>query len=211
MSVDPAASGVTLLAGGDFHLGPLCHEFESRLGEDVVPIFLGDLVNRPRRDAPAFFSLVRRWERLNPDLVVVPGNHDPEPAGRWEGTQIHERRGLRILAIPVIPILYKIPSWTHEYSERRIAEMLDPYRGERFDLIASHAPPHGTVDRLAWGRHLGSRALRTFGDDVTFGMWIAAHVHDQRGSRGDIAGRPVLNTARMLSRLSLVPGGPAAS
>ena len=89
MAEVPGTRSVHLLVGGDFHLGPLCHTFESRLDEDVVPIVLGDLVNRPRRDAPAFFSLVARWARLNPDLVVVPGNHDPEPAGRWEGVQIH--------------------------------------------------------------------------------------------------------------------------
>ncbi len=187
-----------LLVGSDFHLGPLCHAFEQRLQEDVIPLFLGDLVNRPRHDAPAFFSMVKRWASLNADLIVVPGNHDPEPAGPWEGVQIHERRGLEILSIPVMPILYKIPTWTHEYSERRIAEMLDPFRGVRVDVIASHAPPYGILDRLAWGRRLGSKALRAFAADVDFDLWVAGHVHDQRAREAQIEGRPIHNAARTI-------------
>ena len=78
---------VRLLVGSDFHLGPLCARFEARLDDDVVPLFLGDLGNRPRADAAVWQRLIPRWEGLNPDLVVVPGNHDPEDAGPWEGVQ----------------------------------------------------------------------------------------------------------------------------
>ena len=75
---------VRLLVGSDFHLGPLCGRFEARLDENVVPIFLGDLLNRPRADGPAWERLVPRWEHLNADLVVVPGNPTPRTrdAGR---------------------------------------------------------------------------------------------------------------------------------
>lgn len=196
---------VRLLVASDFHLGPLCARFEDRLPEDHVPIFLGDLVNRPRQDASAWKAHVERWERLNPDLVVVPGNHDPEDTGRWEDVQVHERRGLRLLAVPVIPILYKIPSWTHEHSEARIAAMLDPFRGGTYDVIASHAPPHGVCDGARGGRAMGSRALRTFADDVKFRLWVCGHVHEQRGARGTVAGRPVLNAARTVLDLLMAP------
>jgi Icc-related predicted phosphoesterase len=206
--VNPAL--VRLLVASDFHLGPLCRRFESRLGEDVVPLFLGDLLDRPREDAPVWERLVPRWERSNEDLVVVPGNHDPEDTGRWEGVQVHERRGLRILAVPVIPILYKIPSWTHEHSEARIAEMLDPWRDGTYDVIASHAPPYGICDRAAGGRSMGSRALRDFAADVDFRLWVCGHVHEQRGATGSLGGRPVHNAARTLLDL-LVSVSPAAA
>lgn len=194
---------VRLLVGSDFHLGPLCRRFEDRLGEDLVPLFLGDLLNRPREDAPEWERHVSRWERLNPEIVVVPGNHDPQDAGRWEGIQVHERRGLRILAVPVISILYKIPSWTHEHSEERIAEMLDPFRGQHYDVIASHGPPHGVCDRAAGGRAMGSRALRDFASDIDFRLWVCGHVHEQRAASGTLEGRPVRNAARTLLDLLL--------
>lgn len=194
-----------LLVGGDFHLGPLCGRFERCMGEDVIPIFVGDLLNRPREDAAAWHSIVPRWEALSPDLVVVPGNHDPEDTGGWEGVQVHVRRGLTILAVPVIPILYKIPTWTHELPESRIAEMLEPFRGGSFDVIASHAPPHGVCDRALSGRAMGSRALRDFADAVDFRLWVCGHVHEQRGALGHLRRRPVWNAARTLLDLALAP------
>lgn len=194
---------VRLLVGSDFHLGPLVPRFEERLGEDLVPVFLGDLLNRPRHDAPVWAETVARWAHGNPDLVVVPGNHDPENAKPWEGVRVHERRGLRILAVPVIPILYKFPTWTHEHSETRIAAMLDPFRGERFDVIASHAPPHGVCDRAVGGRSLGSHALRAFAEEVEFRLWLCGHVHEQRGASATLRGRPVRNAARTLLDLVL--------
>jgi len=194
-----------LLVGSDFHLGPLCADFERRLGEDAIPLFLGDLLNRPREDAAAWHATVPRWEALNPELVVVPGNHDPEDTGRWEGVQVHERRGLTVLAVPVIPILYKIPTWTHEHSEARIADMLAPHRGGSFDVIASHAPPWGVCDRALSGRAMGSRALRAFADTVHFRLWVCGHVHEQRGAQGLLGRRPVLNAARTILDLALAP------
>ena len=197
---------VRLLVGSDFHLGPLGDRFEARLGEDLVPIFLGDLINRPREDAPAWDRTIRRWEELNPELVVVPGNHDPEDTGRWEGVQVHERRGLCILAVPVIPILYKIPSWTHEHSEAVIASMLEPFRGDRYDVIASHGPPYGVCDRVAGGRSIGSRALRAFADEVDFRLWVCGHVHEQRGASAVLRGRPVRSAARTTLDLVVATG-----
>ncbi len=192
------SGGARILAGGDFHLGPLCHAFERCLAGDVLPIFLGDLVNRPREDAGAFHALVARWAEANPDLVVVPGNHDPADAGPWEGVRVHERRGLTILALPVIPILYKIPSWTHEHSEATIARMVEPFRGGTFDVVASHAPPWGVLDRVLGGRHVGSRALLDLAHEIDFGIWLCGHAHEGSGRESRIDGRPVVNAARTI-------------
>ena len=120
---------------------------------------------------------------------------------------MHERRRLRILAVPVIPILYKIPAWTHEHSEARITEMLDPFRGGTYDVIASHAPPYGVCDRAVGGRSMGSRALRSFAADVDFRRWVCGHVHEQRSASGTLGGRPVRNAARTV--LDLVLARPA--
>jgi Icc-related predicted phosphoesterase len=192
-----------LLVGSDFHGGRLVGRFEERLGEDVVPVFCGDLVNRPRDDAPFWRETVARWARLNPDLVVVPGNHDPEEDGPWEGVRVHERRGLVILAIPYVPILYKIPSWTHEISEARIAEHVAPFAGRAYDVVASHGPPYGVVDRAAWGRSLGSRALLEFADHIDFRLWVCGHVHEESGAAATVRGRPIRNAARTILDLEI--------
>jgi Icc-related predicted phosphoesterase len=170
----------------------------------VLPVFCGDLVNRPRHDASAWRTLTSRWQATNPDLVVVPGNHDPEEEdGPWEGVRVHERRGLRILAVPYIPIMYKIPTWTHEISEARIEERLTPFADQRFDLVASHGPPHGHLDVVASGRHVGSHALLAFAGTIAFDAWICGHVHEQGGRTSDVRGRPLYNVARTVKRISL--------
>jgi Icc-related predicted phosphoesterase len=197
-----------LLVGSDFHLGPLVHVFERRLAENVIPIFCGDLVNRPRDHAPAFFATLARWRGLNPDLVVVPGNHDPEDSGSWDGIRVVERRGIRILKIPVIPILYKIPTWTHEYGENTIAEMIAPFEGGRYDLVVSHAPPYGICDEVLGGHHAGSKALLAFADKIDFRLWLCGHVHEQRAAQGVVAGKPLCNAAMTILRLPL-PLAPA--
>ncbi|MHC5011453.1 MAG: metallophosphoesterase family protein [Planctomycetota bacterium] len=201
------------LVGSDFHLGPLCDAFEARLREDVIPVFCGDLINRPRADADVFFETVARWEAANPDLVVVPGNHEPEDCGPWEALQVHERRGLRLLALPVTPLMAKIPTWTHEYSESRIADLLAPFEGGRYDVIVSHAPPHGVCDRVFWGERIGSRALRAFARAVSFRLWLCGHVHEERGREGELEGRPLFNAARTILDVPLpapVPSGSAS-
>ena len=196
-----------ILAGSDFHTGPLVDQFEARLDEDRLPIFCGDLVDRPRHDSATYHEILRRWRHRAPELVVVPGNHDPDDAPEWEGVRVHERRGLSILAIPVIPILYKIPSWTHEYSEARIAEMVEPFAGAAYDLVVSHGPPRGVCDRAAWGRHIGSRALRDLAERIDFRLWLCGHVHEQSGARGTLRGRPVRNVARAVVEMEVPAGG----
>jgi Icc-related predicted phosphoesterase len=198
-----------LLAGSDFHLGALCHEFERRLDEDALPVFCGDLVNRPRDDADAFERLVARWSSRRSDLVVVPGNHDPEREGPWEGVRVHERGAVRILAIPLIPILYKIPTWTHEVSEATIAARVAPYAGQRYDVVVSHAPPHGLLDRTMGGRHVGSHALRAFAERIEFDVWVCGHVHEGGGRTATLEGRPLYNVARTIRRIP-IPNGTAS-
>jgi len=189
--------GLRLLVGGDFHLGPLCHAFERRLtGTSRLPLFLGDLVNRPRDDATAYHRILERWRGLAPALVVVPGNHDPEDDGPSGGVRIHRRRGLTILAIPFIPLMAAIPTWTHEVAESHLADLLAPYRGRRFDLVASHAPMAGILDHSSFGRPLGSTALRDFAGQIDFDLWICGHAHEERGRWARIGGRTVVNVAR---------------
>ncbi len=106
----------------------------------------------------------------------------------------------------MIPILYKIPAWTHEVSEARIAEMVDPYRGDRFDVVLSHAPPYGLLDRVTGGRHVGSHALLAFAGEIDFDVWISGHVHEGRGGETTLTGRPLYNVARQVRRIILPDG-----
>ena len=73
-------------------------------------------------------------------------------------------------------------------------------------MIASHGPPFGVCDETAWGRRIGSHALRAFAETVDFRLWLCGHVHEQRGAEGRLAGRPVHNAARTLLDLVLARG-----
>ncbi|ASJ12323.1 metallophosphoesterase [Thermococcus thioreducens] len=50
------------------------------------------------------------------------------------------------------------------------------------DVILSHVPPHRTVaDRVHFGHHVGSRALRAFIEEKQPPLVVCGHIHEGRG------------------------------
>ncbi|HBT97715.1 MAG TPA: hypothetical protein DEB25_08855 [Desulfobulbaceae bacterium] len=48
-------------------------------------------------------------------------------------------------------------------------------------LLLTHAPPHGAVDRLGSGRHVGSKAVRAFIDEHQPALCVCGHIHEAQG------------------------------
>ena len=85
--------------------------------------------------------------------------------------------------------LSAIPPWKrkmHQSTEEELAATLEAGYAELPDArhhgILAHVPPHGlSVDRVFFGRHVGSRALRTFVDEKAPSLVVCGHIHEARG------------------------------
>ncbi len=54
--------------------------------------------------------------------------------------------------------------------------------GARVHCILAHAPPYGlSLDQVSFGRHAGSKALRTFIEETRPSLAVCGHVHESRG------------------------------
>lgn len=65
------------------------------------------------------------------------------------------------------------------------AASLEAEVGARVRVLVSHCPPHGTTaDRLTWGRHVGSTAVRAFLDAhaASVAVCLCGHVHEGVGT-----------------------------
>jgi Icc-related predicted phosphoesterase len=85
--------------------------------------------------------------------------------------------------------LSAIPPWIqrmYQATEEELAAALEAgYRQvdhARFHGVLAHAPPHGlSADRVFFGRHVGSRALRTLVDEKAPALVLCGHIHEARG------------------------------
>ena len=129
--------------------------------------------------------------------VYVPGNAESaeELKRATEATVLHgeacETHDLKIFgigyAIPVTPF----GEWSCDLSESAAAAMLD--RMETADILISHSPPKGVVDRDRAGRSLGSRAVQAAIDRVQPRYCFCGHIHDSWGKTGKIGQTEVRN------------------
>ena len=119
-------------------------------------------------------------------IVAVHGNCDGRDVPEFLnnlGISAHNRRvefeGVGIVGIGGSNITPFHTIW--ELTEEEIADILrSNYRDG--DVILSHVPPKNTVaDRVHFGFHVGSRALREFIEEKQPPLVICGHIHEGRG------------------------------
>lgn len=132
-------------------------------------------------------------------MVLVPGNVEsaeelrrdaPEGAVILHG-QGHEIGGLRLFGLG-----YAVPpppfgDWSCNLSEAEAEAMLGPC--EAADILISHSPPKGVVDRTSTGILVGSEAVRAAVERVQPRLVLCGHVHECWGERGRIGQSEVVN------------------
>ena len=82
-----------------------------------------------------------------------------------------------------------MPPWTgtmYELSEDEIARALWSGRQQlaqpQWEIVLSHTPPRDTLlDRTRRGKHVGSRAVRQFVEQVQPALLLCGHIHESRG------------------------------
>jgi len=85
--------------------------------------------------------------------------------------------------------LSAMPPWRsdmYQFTEVELAESLrigyEQIALARRHVVLSHAPPRdGRLDRLLWGRHVGSTALRAFIEETGPSLVVCGHIHEGRG------------------------------
>lgn len=148
-------------------------------------IAAGDLVSWGR----GLDGLGAVLRRRAPEVWVLPGNHEHESeieafCQRHGLNALHgrhfEREGWHIAGLGhSSPTPFQTPG---EYTEEEIAERLARFAGLKPLILVCHCPPLETaLDRAAFGRHIGSRAVREFVDREQPAWLACGHVHEAAG------------------------------
>jgi len=170
---------------------------------DLV-IITGDITNYgSRSDAE---TVLRELQAINRAILGVAGNLDQPDVARYlddERMSLHGRgrkvNGLGIMGLGGSNHTPFNTPW--EFSEQELAAILAAgfagiQEAEDFILV-SHPPPVQTrTDRLRDGRHVGSRAVRTFIEKQQPLLCLTGHIHESRGR--DHIGRTLILNPGML-------------
>ncbi|WP_258084528.1 metallophosphoesterase [Thermococcus thermotolerans] len=154
-------------------------------GEEFDALLVaGDLTHFSGADKAV--EVLKPLLELDIPVFAVHGNCDgrdvPELLSGL-GINAHNRRvevgGVGIVGIGGSNITPFHTIW--ELTEDEILRILERNYREG-DIILSHVPPHGTVaDRVHFGHHVGSRALREFIEREAPPVVVCGHIHEGRG------------------------------
>ncbi|MEJ5367890.1 MAG: metallophosphoesterase [Bryobacteraceae bacterium] len=129
--------------------------------------------------------------RRAPRVWVLPGNHEHESeiesfCQRYGLNPLHGRHfeadGWHIAGLGhSSPTPFNTPG---EYTEEELGERLAKFAGLKPLILICHCPPLETpLDRAAFGRHCGSRAVRDFLDREQPAWFACGHIHEAAGVR----------------------------
>ena len=121
--------------------------------------------------------------------VVIAGNHDGlfsvfQPDWKSLGityleNNIVEIEGLRIAGSPYTP---KFCNWWFMKSESELFDMWDELLDNNIDILITHGPPLGILDKNARGEHCGSTALKRIVEKYKPRYHVMGHIHESSGS-----------------------------
>lgn len=119
-------------------------------------------------------------------------------AGNCDSAQIDQRlvelgvslhgRGVRLGTVGLHGVS-AVPPWIskmYQSTEEELGTALEAgfaeVAGAAHHCVLAHVPPHGLgVDRVLYGGHVGSKALRTFIEQRGPALVICGHIHEGRG------------------------------
>ncbi len=193
------AEALKLLIFSDIHSNLKALE---RLMETEADYYFaaGDLVNWGKGLEACGEILKSRAGRV----YVLPGNHE-SPAqitSFCEKFGLHDfhERSLKIGGYHVAglgcsnPTPFDTPG---EYTEEQLAAKLAPFASLSPLVLICHAPPKGTaLDRIRWGLHAGSQAVREFIDRHHPEYLFCGHIHEAEGIEIQIGKTRAMNVGK---------------
>ncbi|TCK99329.1 Icc-related predicted phosphoesterase [Shimia isoporae] len=185
-----------VLAFSDLHrAAPAARRLvEMSRNADLV-IAAGDFTNH-RLDLEGAMALL---DGLKGPVVMVPGNNESEDELRGAAPEnavvLHgettEVAGLKLFgigyAIPVTPF----KDWSCDLTEAQGAELLSGC--EDVDVLITHSPPKGVVDKTSQGVSLGSTAVLQAIERIQPPLVVCGHIHDCWGRSAMVGESHVAN------------------
>jgi 3',5'-cyclic AMP phosphodiesterase CpdA len=167
------------------------HLRHPELPQGDVLVHAGDLTQGGRRDE---LKRAIAWLKAqpHPHKVAIAGNHDfglerePELARLFE-PEVHYLRdeactvaGLRFWGAPWTP---RFHDWAFNVDRgaplRAIWERIPP----GLDVLVTHGPPHGILDRTWSGLHVGCEELRRAVETKRPRLHVFGHIHEAYGAQ----------------------------
>jgi Icc-related predicted phosphoesterase len=131
--------------------------------------------------------------------VLVPGNHERAEALRravadWPAATVLHGEALEIGGMQFFGLGAAVPPaplpWSFDLDEDAARQRLSACPAD--GVLVVHAPPHGHVD-VAFGRHLGSRAVLETVHERRPRLVVCGHIHQCWGRESRIGPTRVLN------------------
>jgi len=135
---------------------------------------------------------------------VLPGNHESESdiVALCDTHGLHAFHGqtLEVGRWKIAGLGYSNPTPFNtpgEYTEREIAERLQPFAGLAPLVLICHCPPRNTaLDRVREGVHCGSQSVREFLDESQPAWFFCGHIHEAEGVVAQLGGTTAVNVGK---------------
>lgn len=137
--------------------------------------------------------------RISSPTVLVPGNNESDTAlwracAGWESASILHGEVKEIAGVPFFGLGGGIPPtpfpWSFDLSEEDAEKLLR--RCPQGAVLVIHSPPKGYVDQ-AFGRHLGSAAIRDAIEAKQPPLVLCGHIHQAWGCEAMVGPTRVVN------------------
>ena len=160
------------------------------LPDGDILVHAGDALRRGHGQEALAFG---RWMAQQPHehKVYVPGNHDEALQDGFVRTALRamglhvlkdhgaDVAGLRFYGSPWTP---QFGDWAFMLPDAHLACIFDRIP-VAVDVLVTHGPPHGVLDRTLDGRLVGSRALLADVERTRPTLHVFGHIHEARGDR----------------------------
>jgi len=219
-----ATSRVRLVIISDTHSFEQDLTKSNALPDGDVLIHGGDFAANPRYDGTTVEAALAKfdaWLASQPHThkIVIAGNHDPATAHFPLSGAVYAGRaprsievaGVTIGLVPYFREHIRKTRWISGKPRVHVEKVKHKHFAlPRGEVLVTHSPPHGIVDRCGSGEHGGSPYLRALMSRAAVkpALWICGHIHEARGAavvhfgRGGHERTVVLNAANANSGIA---------
>ncbi|MCS7144695.1 MAG: metallophosphoesterase [Archaeoglobaceae archaeon] len=144
-------------------------------------LIAGDLTHFRKQDVITIDDLISKYA---PECYAVHGNCDPQEILSYELNSINFIHGKSLslddFTVHGIGGSLRTPFGTpSEYTEKDYEEILKSFKFSDLNILVSHSPAKGILDKTKYGEHIGSEAIRKNIDK--FQIALTGHVHESFG------------------------------
>lgn len=155
-------------------------EILKKVDFDLI-LIAGDLTHFRKQDVIVIDEIVSKYA---PECYAVHGNCDHEEILSYElsGIKFIHGKSLKVgeLTLHGIGGALITPFGTpSEYSEKDYELILKTFKFSDFNVLVSHSPARGILDRTNYGENIGSEAIRRYIGN--FQIVLTGHVHESFG------------------------------